>query len=148
MGSEGVRNDILNYVRQATSKGWMESNAEMKIKSPVNGNGFDYDRIRVVGGNEIDIGNGHTLSIENFQEPAECGNTTILYSEKFQMLFAGDLLYNSVFNWLGTADHAAVGNWIQILKKLKGRFNQPGTLIFLGMGNRVITGYLIQTSSI
>ena len=136
VGSEGVKKDILSYAKFATSKDMLEDDPEMKIKSSKNTAGFDYDLIKIVSGNKIDLGNGNTLTIESIEGPTECANNTILYSEELKLLFASDLLYNKVFNWLGTVDQPALENWIATLKELQGRFTQQGLVIYPGHGQR------------
>ena len=78
VGSEAVRDDIINYANLATSKGLMDKERSMKTKSPRNPGGFDYKKINIISGNRLDIGSGNYLLIESINEPAECRHNTVL----------------------------------------------------------------------
>lgn len=136
VGSEEVKNDIIRYITLATANGWLDSNTAMKIKSTANPMGFDYGKITVARNNLLDIGNGNTLSIENITQSAECSHNTILYSKELNLLFASDLLYNKIFNWLGDPEPHAIEHWIDILEDLKDRFGKQNALIFPGHGQQ------------
>jgi kynurenine formamidase/glyoxylase-like metal-dependent hydrolase (beta-lactamase superfamily II) len=136
-GSEGVKKDIIDYVNYATSKGLMESQPEMKLKSAKNSEGFDYERIKVLSGNKLELGEGYSLVIENIKEASESGHNTILYSDQFNLLFASDLLYNKVFSWLGPGvEQSHIDNWIKNLNNLKEKFNKEDLVIYPGHGEQ------------
>jgi kynurenine formamidase/glyoxylase-like metal-dependent hydrolase (beta-lactamase superfamily II) len=138
--SEEVKQDIINYVNDATVKGLMEKEPSMKRRSPENPAGFEYDRIKISTSNRLDLGSGYSLAIESIQNAAESGHNTILYSDQFNLLFASDLLYNKVFNWLGAGvEQRNIDHWIKALKDLKSRFNKESLVIFPGHGEK--SGY-------
>jgi kynurenine formamidase/glyoxylase-like metal-dependent hydrolase (beta-lactamase superfamily II) len=134
--SEGVKQDIINYVNYATAKGLMEKEPSMKRRSPENPAGFEYERIKI-SGNTLALGSGYALVIENIQNAAESGHNTILYSDQFNLLFASDLLYNKVFNWLGPGvEQRNIDHWIKTLEDLKSRFNKESLVIYPGHGEK------------
>lgn len=136
-GSAGVQKDMLAYVEYATGRDLLKNDPDMKIKSAQNPEGFDYERIKIISGDKLDLGNGYALTIENISEPAESGHHSILYNSQFNILFAGDLLYNKVFNWLGAGvEQAHVDNWIKTLSALKSRFDKEGLVVFPGHGEK------------
>jgi kynurenine formamidase/glyoxylase-like metal-dependent hydrolase (beta-lactamase superfamily II) len=135
-GSEGVKQDIIRYVSYATSKGLMESEPAMKLKSAENQTGFDYEKIKIIKGNKLELGAGQALIIENIKDATECDHNTILYHEQSNLLFASDLLYNKVFSWLGPGvEQHNIENWIENLKNLQARYDKEGLTIFPGHGD-------------
>lgn len=136
-GAAGVKKDIINYVNDASSKGLMERHPDMKLKSDKNPGGFDYEKIKILAATKLDLGEGHSLIIENIDEGTESRHHTILYSNQLSSLFAGDLLYNKVFNWLGPGiEPSHIDNWIRKLHELKSKFNNEGVVIYPGHGEK------------
>jgi kynurenine formamidase/glyoxylase-like metal-dependent hydrolase (beta-lactamase superfamily II) len=134
-GAAGVKKDIIKYVNDASSKGLMERQPGMKMKSDTNPDGFDYDKIKVLADTKLTVGEGHSLIIENIVEGTESGHHSILYSHQLSLLFAGDLLYNNVFNWLGSGvEPSHINNWIKRLHDLKAKFNNEDVVIYPGHG--------------
>jgi glyoxylase-like metal-dependent hydrolase (beta-lactamase superfamily II) len=134
-GSEEIKRDMIAYVQYATSRGLLEKEPSMKIKSSGHGGGFDFDRIKVHTAKALDLGHGVSLTIENVAAPAEANHNTILYSEQFNLLFASDIVYHKVFNWLGTGvDEDAIDGWIKTLNDLKTRFGSESLIVFPGHG--------------
>lgn len=132
--TDEVKQDIIRYVDYATSKGLMERAPAMKRRTVGNTEGFDYEKIKILTGGLLDLGNGNVLTVETIKE-AECSHNTILYNTQFNLLFASDLLYHDVFNWLGPGvAQSYVDHWITNLRELKVKFNKPGLVIYPGHG--------------
>ena len=137
VASEAVKDDIINYANLATSKGLMDNEPSMKPKSAQNPEGFDYRKIHIISGNRLDVGSGNYLLIESINEPTECRHNTILYAPQLNVLFASDILYNKIFNWLGPGvDHSSIKNWINIINDLKHKFDKESLVIFPGHGEQ------------
>jgi kynurenine formamidase/glyoxylase-like metal-dependent hydrolase (beta-lactamase superfamily II) len=133
VANEEIRKDILRFVEFASANGLIDRTPTMKLKS-ADGSGFDYQRIKVFGKNQLDI-DGELLTIEHVNS-AESEHNTILYSEQSNLLFASDLLYNKVFNWMGPGvDQHSIKNWIATIERLKTRFRN-NVIIFPGHGDK------------
>ena len=130
-----IKKDILNYASFALSRGMFDREPMMRPTSGGDG-GFDYSAIKVLTSNKLMIGSDDFLLVETI-EGTECAHNTILYTQEADVLFASDLLYYKVFNWLASGvDSKGITNWIETLQRLKQRFNQRDILIFPGHGNR------------
>jgi kynurenine formamidase/glyoxylase-like metal-dependent hydrolase (beta-lactamase superfamily II) len=136
VGSEDIRQDIISYMKLVISKRAIDQKSSMKPNAEFDDD-FNYEKIQVLSDNRLDIGDGNYLTVENFKDPTESAHTSILYTEKSDVLFASDLLYNKVFNWLGPgADQRSIENWISKLTDLKNRFDSKDIIIFPGHGQR------------
>jgi kynurenine formamidase/glyoxylase-like metal-dependent hydrolase (beta-lactamase superfamily II) len=135
VANEEIKQDILRYVEFASDNGSMDRTPTMKPISRYPG-GFDYQRITNINKPRLDVGNGKYLTIEAIAGSAECGRNTILYNEESNLLFASDLLYNNVFNWMGPGvNQHSIENWIASIEKLKARF-KTNVVIFPGHGQQ------------
>ena len=136
VATEDIKQDILHYVDFAMPKKLLDHTPSMKPKSQ-DPDGFDYEKIKTITNDRLEVGGGNYLTIERIKGSAECAHNTILYNEQLQVLFASDLLYNKVFSWLGPGvDRGSIDNWIKTIGNLKSRFNKEGVLIFPGHGEK------------
>jgi glyoxylase-like metal-dependent hydrolase (beta-lactamase superfamily II) len=135
VANEEIKQGILHYAEVAADNGLMDRTPTMKPKSRYP-DGFDYQRIKNINKSQLDIGNGKHLTIETIAGSAECGRNTILYSEESNLLFASDLLYNKVFNWMGPGvNQQSIENWITSIENLKARF-KTDVVVFPGHGQQ------------
>jgi kynurenine formamidase/glyoxylase-like metal-dependent hydrolase (beta-lactamase superfamily II) len=136
VANEDIKQDILRYVNQAMAKGLLDRVPTMKPKSD-HSEGFNYEKIKIINGDRLEVGSGNYLTVEIIKDAAESAHNSILYHEQLNLLFASDLLYNNVYNWLGQGvDQAGIENWINTIENLKSRFGNERMQIFPGHGEK------------
>lgn len=136
VASRKVKDDIIGFTKFMESVKWLEGEPGMKIRSPANPNGFDYEKeIHILEGNRLVLPGGSALEIQEVAEPTEAADETLLYSRELNSVFASDLVYNQVHLWLGVGvTPEAIQNWKENLARLKARYEPEHATIYPGHG--------------
>ena len=132
-----IKKDIKNDSSWMESVGWLDAEPNLKPKSAINPDGFDYDsNIHILASNELSLSGGGTLELNTSYKPSESEHPTTVYSKDLNALFISDFGYNDVHLWMGegvTAQHIA--NWKSELEVFKSQYAKLNPLVFPGHGN-------------
>ena len=75
------------------------------------------------------------LNVKVFEQPGESGQAAILYDDDKNLLFAGDLIMNHVFPWLGPGvEDENIENWKSQLQEIDEMFGNERLIIYPGHG--------------
>lgn len=131
-----VKADIIGFSTWMDSVGWLDAIPRMKVRSPANPDGFDYDgAIEILPTSVLDLPGGGRLLVDADYPATEAAHMTTLYAPEAGAFFASDLVYNGVHAWLGEGvERAHAENWIAILTRLAARFAGRSVTIHPGHG--------------
>ncbi len=136
VASQVIKDNIKQYASYASANGLMEDVPNMKPKTASNLTGFDYDKtLEVLTDDKLFLDKKNYLNVMVFEEPGESVQAAILFDEKRQVLYSGDLIVNQVFPWLGPGVEASnIQNWQVQLREIDGLFADKEVIIYPGHG--------------
>jgi glyoxylase-like metal-dependent hydrolase (beta-lactamase superfamily II) len=132
-----IKKDIKGDSSWMESEGWFDEEPNLKPKSAINPNGFDYDsNIHILTSNKLSLSGGGTLELKANYKPSESEHPTTVYSKDLNALFISDFGYNDVHLWMGTGVTAQhIANWKSELEVFKSQYAKLNPQVFPGHGN-------------
>jgi glyoxylase-like metal-dependent hydrolase (beta-lactamase superfamily II) len=131
-----IKADIIGFSQWMESVGWLDAMPRMRVRTPTQPDGFDYEgRIEVLDGEVLDLPGGGRFLVKADFPATEAAHMTTLYAPEIAALFTSDLVYNGVHAWLGEGvERAHALNWIAILERMEARFAGEPVTIHPGHG--------------
>ncbi len=136
VATQAIKDHIVQYASYASANGLMEDVPQMKPKTASSPQGFNYEtKLQVLRHNKLFLDKKNFLNVMVFKEPGESGQAAILFDEKKHSLYAGDLIVNKVFPWLGPGmEETNIQNWQSQLHLLDALFGTKNVMIYPGHG--------------
>jgi glyoxylase-like metal-dependent hydrolase (beta-lactamase superfamily II) len=136
VASAAVKADIVDFSTWMDSVGWLDQQPQMKPRSLVNPEGFDYQgAIEVMSGTVLALDGGGEIEIRADYPPTECGHMTTLFVPELKALLTSDLCYRGVHAWAGQGVlRQHIANWVGVLDELKARYADPAIKVYPGHG--------------
>lgn len=146
VASEGIKRDIIGFSTWMESVGWLDAEPNLKPKSKINPDGFDYEKnIQVLDSDTLALTGGGELSLKVHNKPAEADHLTSVYLADSNSLFTGDYGYNQVHLWMGqgvTDKH--IQNWRRELVEFQKSYTDLKPMVHPGHGKPTDVGLFAE----
>jgi glyoxylase-like metal-dependent hydrolase (beta-lactamase superfamily II) len=136
VASEAIKTDTLGFSTWTNSVGWLDKQPQMKPKSDVAPEGFDYgSQIEVLDDDRLVLEGGGVLEIRSDYPATESAHMSTVFVPDEKALLTSDLTYHGVHAWAGQGvlrEHLA--NWVRVLGDLKAKYPGADVRVFPGHG--------------
>jgi glyoxylase-like metal-dependent hydrolase (beta-lactamase superfamily II) len=136
VASEAIKADTLSFSTWMDSVGWLDKQPQMKPRSDLAPEGFDYGgQIEVLGNDRLVLEGGGVLEVRADYPATESGHMSTVFVPDERALLTSDLVYHGVHAWAGQGvlrEHIA--NWVTVLGDLKAKYSSPDLRVYPGHG--------------